>query len=103
VPRPFSSSRKPFSRIQSSLKIFEMYFDAPSAEEHEDVLGFFSFFAYLIAPATAAPPEPPTKRPSAHELARHQEALLVVDADDLVEMLRFIVEGKKSSPMPSTL
>ena len=26
VPRPGSSSRKPFSRIQSSLKIFETYF-----------------------------------------------------------------------------
>ena len=44
--------------------------------------------AYLIAPATAAPDEPPQYKPfEPHQVARHQEALLVVDAHDVVEQL----------------
>ena len=39
---------------------------------------------------------PPTNRPScAHELARHQEALLVVDAHDLVDDLQVHRAGKE--------
>ena len=88
MPRPGSSSRKPFSRIQSSLKILERYFCAPSARRTR----MFSFLPVCLRvldragdrrAARAADEEPL----EAHQIARHEEALLVVDADDLVDDL----------------
>ena len=60
--------------------------------------------AYLIAPATAAPPEPPTKSPSRRVSSRVMRKHSLSSTRTISSMiLRFIVVGKKSSPMPSTL
>ena len=60
VPSPEVSSRKPFSRIHSSLKIFDRYFCALSGRSTRMFCFLPEASAYLMAPATAAPPEPPT-------------------------------------------
>ena len=66
--------------------------------------GPFLVFAHLIAPATAAPPEPPTKRPSRRVMSRVIEKHSLSSTRTMSSrILRFIVVGKKSSPMPSTL
>jgi hypothetical protein len=67
VPSP---PRKPFSRIHSSLKTFEKY---PSAPSHSTTTMFSRLSrarAYLIAPATAAPLDPPQKSPSCRTRSR---------------------------------
>ena len=59
--------------------------------------------AYLMAPATAAPDEPPQKMPSWRTSSRVMRKHSLSSTRMIVSMiLRFIVPGRKSSPMPST-
>ena len=59
--------------------------------------------AYLIAPATAAPHEPPQNRPSCRTSSRVIRKHSLSSTRTISSMiLRFIVPGRKSSPMPST-
>jgi hypothetical protein len=104
VPSPASSSRKPFSRIQSSLKIFDRYLLPASQSSTRIFAGRSICRAYLMAPITAAPPEPPAKIPSSRARSRVIRKHSLSSTRTISSMsFRFIVDGKKSSPIPSTL
>ena len=66
--------------------------------------GSFAFFsAQRMAPATALPDEPPHKRPSSRMSRRAMVKLSRSVTWTMSSMdLRSMVEGMKSSPMPST-
>ena len=113
VPMPGASSRKPFSRIHSSLKIFDRYLWPPSARNTrmragraaDAVSAALDHRARVLHRARhrRAARAADEEALEAREVARHEEALLVVDAHESSRILRFMVVGKKSSPMPSTL
>ena len=59
--------------------------------------------AYFTAPATAAPQEPPTNRPSSRVSRRVMRKHSLSSTRTISSMIwRFIVDGRKSSPIPST-